>query len=107
MLSLPHAVRRLKAGRVMIREGDRPDESRLVVSGFVFRHKLTGDGARQIVSVHIPGEIVDLHNSFLDVADHTVQALTDVEVALIPRPALRTLNAPHPELARAMCSPKL
>lgn len=107
ILSLPCWLRRVKAGAHLVREGDRPDESRLVVSGLAFRHKLTGDGARQIVSIHVPGEVIDLHNSFLDVADHNVQALTDVEVALIPREVLRELNAAHPDVARGMLTEAL
>ncbi len=100
-------MRRVAAGAHLVREGERPDESRLVVAGLAYRHKLTRQGARQIVSIHIPGEVIDLHNSFLDVADHNVQALTDVEVALIPRAALRELNASHPEIARAFLTEAL
>ena len=48
----------------------------VIVTGFAFRHKLTADGDRQIVSVHIPGDFVDLEGALLNVADHNVQTLT-------------------------------
>lgn len=85
-----------------MREGQHPNESRVVVTGFVYRQKLARSGARQIVSMHLPGEIVDMHNSFLKVADHNVQALTRSEVALVPRSALAELADSHPDAARAL-----
>jgi hypothetical protein len=30
------------------------------------RHKIVGGGSRQIVAIHMKGEIVDLQNSLLD-----------------------------------------
>ena len=48
------------------------------------RHKLAGNGDRQILSFHMHGDIVDLQNSLLGIADHNVQMLTPGEVALIP-----------------------
>ena len=32
----------------------------LLVDGFAFRQKIVGNGNRQIISFHIPGEFVDL-----------------------------------------------
>ncbi len=101
-MSLEHDLRSLKRGECLVEEGEQPDDCRLIGSGFVYRNKLTCDGKRQIVSIHLAGEIVDLHNSFLNVADHNVQALTDVEVALIPRAAMRRLSVDYPAIARAL-----
>jgi CRP-like cAMP-binding protein len=54
-----------------------------LVTGFAFRQKLAGDGARQIVALHIPGDALDFQNLFLDVSDHSVQMLTRGEVAFV------------------------
>ena len=86
----------------IVREGERPDRSCLLLSGFAFRHKVTVEGARQIVSVHIPGDFLDLDAALLNVADHNVQALTRCETAFIPRNAVRALIASHPRVAMAM-----
>jgi CRP-like cAMP-binding protein len=99
---LPHRLQVLEAHAYLVREGQRPERSSLILSGFAYRHKLTVEGARQIVSVHIPGDFVDLEGALLNVADHNVQALTRCEAALIPREAMRSLILSHPRVAMAM-----
>lgn len=74
----------------------------MLLSGFAYRHKLTGEGARQILSLHIPGDPLDFQNIFLDEADHNLQMLTRAEVAEIPRSALHDIIAKEPEVARAL-----
>jgi CRP-like cAMP-binding protein len=74
----------------------------LLLSGYAYRHKVTGDGQRQIMAIHLPGEFLDLQNSFLGVADHNVQALTRCEIAVLPVVALQELAESHPLVGRAM-----
>jgi CRP-like cAMP-binding protein len=102
LLNLPHTIKAMEAGRYMVREGAPTDTSVLILSGVAFRHKLTIDGARQIVSIHIAGDFVDLEGSLLAVADHNVQALTRCEVAVIPSHALIAFIDTHPQIGRAM-----
>ena len=63
---------------------------------------MTGEGARQIVAIHIPGEALNLQSLFLDEADHSVQALTRSDVALISRSAIRAVMSARPTVAHAM-----
>ena len=86
--ALPHEVRRIEHGRYIAREGDVPTHCCLLVSGFAMRHKIVGDGARQIVNIHMAGDMVDLQNALLGVADHNVQALTTMTAAFMRRDAL-------------------
>jgi CRP-like cAMP-binding protein len=58
--------------------------------------------AQQIISLHIPGEFVDLQNCLLPVADHNVQSLDPSELAMIPKAALLDLTNRYPNLAKAM-----
>jgi CRP-like cAMP-binding protein len=102
LAALPHVMRSLDPGQYLVREGDRPEYCSIMVSGFSYRHKVTGDGARQIMSVHLPGEFIDLHNLFLDISDHNVQALTRSDVAFVPRAAVREASEAFPNLGRAM-----
>lgn len=97
-------VRRITLERLryLVREGDRPDQSCLLLAGFAFRQKLTSDGARQILSIHIPGDFVDLQGSLLNLADHNVQALTRCEVGVIARSDLRALFLDRPAIAQAL-----
>lgn len=102
LLDLPYSTRSLSAGSYIVREGDRPSHSCLLVSGFAYRHKVVGDGGRQIVAIHMKGDLVDLQNSLLRTADHNVQALSTVEVAFIPREAIRILAFARPNVGMAM-----
>jgi CRP-like cAMP-binding protein len=101
-LALPASVKRLDAGSYIVREADIARSCCVLLTGFAYRHKVVGDGARQILSIHIPGDMVDLHNAFLGIADHNVQMLTVGEVALIPAKAVQDIAYSHPAIARAM-----
>jgi CRP-like cAMP-binding protein len=102
LLGLPHQVRKLAAGGHLVRDGDVPEFCSLLLSGFAYRYKITGDGARQIISIHMPGEFVDLQHSFLRVADTSVQTLTEADVAFIPCQAVQELALRHSAIGRAL-----
>ena len=91
ILALPYVLRTLEPHAYTIREGDRPDHCAVLLSGFAFRQKLTSDGRRQIVALHIPGEALDFQHLFLDEADHNVQMLTRGEIAVVSREDLQAL----------------
>ena len=102
VLALPHTVRSLDNGQYIIWDGDKPQHSCLLLDGFAYRHKLAGNGSRQILSIHMKGDIVDLQNSLLGIADHNVQMLTAGEVAMIPVEAMRSVAFDHPKVGMAM-----
>jgi len=102
ILALPFGLRKVQAGQFLVWDGDRPQHTCLLVSGFAYRHKLAGNGGRQIVSIHMRGDIVDLQNSLLGTADHNVQMLTAGEIAVIPVEAMRELAYKHPSVGMAM-----
>jgi CRP-like cAMP-binding protein len=102
ILALPYTPRTLEAATYLVREGDLPLHCGVILSGFAYRQKLTGDGQRQIISIHIPGEAVDFQNLFLDVADHSVQMLTRGEVALVARKDFQGLVDSRPGIGHAI-----
>ena len=102
LLSLPHSLKTIEAQHYIVREGDKPTHSCLQLSGLTFRQKLVATGARQIVSIHMSGDLVDLQNSLLGVADHNVQALTLSKVAFIPREAILDLAFDRPVIGKAL-----
>jgi CRP-like cAMP-binding protein len=102
LLALPHKVAKLTPSEYIVREGLETSHSCLLLSGFAFRQKITVDGARSINSVHMRGDVVDLQNSLLGVADHSVQALTHADVAYIPRGAIVDLAIEYPNIGMAM-----
>lgn len=99
--SLRHSVRDLPASAYLLREDDKPGDCAVLLHGIVFRQKMSRNGARQIVALQFPGDPLDLQHLFLDCADHSVQALTDIRVAMVPRIILRDIAAAYPAIARA------
>ena len=102
ILALPWAKRTIEPQGYIVREGDIPVLCGVLLSGFAFRQKLTGDGSRQIVSLHVPGDPLDFQNFYLEESDHNVQALTRAEVAFIDRGELRQLARARPGIGQAI-----
>lgn len=102
ILALPHRRREAARDQHLVRDGERPENCSLLLEGFAFRHKVTRDGARQIISIHLPGELVDLQNCLLGTADHNVQTLTRAVLVVIPKAAIQELLDRHPAVSRAM-----
>lgn len=100
--ALPYTLRTVDPASYLVREGERPERCPFIVAGFAYRQKLTSDGARQIISIQIPGDFTDLQNLFLRESDHNVQALTRATIADISIPALRELVLTRPAVAKAM-----
>lgn len=102
ILALPHRIRTLSSHDFIVREGNHSDHSCILLSGFAVRHKITGRGGRQIMSLHMVGDLVDLQNSLLTVADHNVQAVSPVVAAFVPVGAIKAIATNHVAVGRAM-----
>lgn len=102
ILDLPHRLRKLEAQSYVVREGDRPERCAVILEGYAFRHKLTGNGARQILAINIPGEAVDFQNLFLGESDHNVQMLTRGTIAELSREDVEQLALSHSAVGRAI-----
>jgi CRP-like cAMP-binding protein len=100
--ALPWSERTFGRDSYVVREGEPTTSCALLLRGFAFRQKLVSHGARQIISIHIPGEFVDLQNSLLQVSDHNVQTLGRASFAMVSKNALLDLSAAHPNVARAI-----
>lgn len=59
LLALPFGLRTFEPSAYLVRDGMPPDKFTVLISGFAYSQKLTRDGTRQIVSLHIPGEALD------------------------------------------------
>jgi CRP-like cAMP-binding protein len=102
IMELPVRLRRLDAGSYLVREGDLPTHCCILIDGFAYRQKITGEGARQILAVCIPGDAIDFQNMFLDISDHGVQTLNRTIVADIPREDLQRLVLRRPATGSAI-----
>lgn len=102
LLTLPHRIKRVEPHAYLVREFDRPAHSCLLLNGFAMRHKMVAGGHRQILAIHMKGELVDLQNSFLGQADHSVQMLTAGKVALLAKADVEKLAFDRPAIGLAM-----
>jgi CRP-like cAMP-binding protein len=90
------------SGADLVREGDRPQVSMLVLDGFTTRYHDSPDGTRQITAIHIPGDFVDLHSFLLKEMDHSVGALSHCRVLRFPHARLIELTEKYPHLTRLL-----
>lgn len=102
VLALPYKITTVQPGDYIVRQDDRPSHSCLLLSGFACRQKIARDGGRSISAIHMEGDVVDLQNTLLGLADHSVQALTAATVALIPRTSIAELAFGTPTAGMAM-----
>lgn len=100
--ALPFTVKKMARHVTFVREGKPTTHSCVLLSGYAIRSKIVARGERQILSIHMKGEMVDLQNSLLETADHSVEMLTAGKVAMIPREDILRLSAERPMVGRAM-----
>ena len=102
LLDLPHHLVTIDRQKPIVREGDAVSHCWLVLSGFCVRYKYVGTGGRQIVSIHMMGDLVDLQNALLGVADHGLQTLTECRMAKLPIQHIRQLTDTRPAIKDAL-----
>ncbi|MER2268682.1 Crp/Fnr family transcriptional regulator [Methylobacterium oxalidis] len=97
--SLPAKTRVLKPGQDIVRDGDKPSQCCLLLSGWACRYKQLENGRRQIFSFHIPGDIPDLQSLHIHTMNHSLATLTESTVAFIQHESLLDLIERFPRLA--------
>src|SRR5262245_30459767 len=100
--SLPSHHRQVRAHRDIVADGDWPAELSLITDGFACRYKLLADGARQIMSVLIPGDVCDLCALLTGRMDHGVAAINNNQIATIPRQKIFDVIEQYPRIGQAL-----
>ena len=100
--TLPIKSKFFSRGEVIAGQGSCPDESALLLEGFAFRYKVLQSGSRQIVSVQIPGDFVDLHSLLLRPLDHAVAAASPAQIGRVSHASLKQLIEKHPRLGLSL-----
>src|SRR5262245_37851209 len=95
-------IRTLGPHEDLVREGDRPAEINLMLSGWACRHKHLEDGRRQIIAFFLPGDLCDHHIFILKEMDHSVSTITPVRIASISRDAFEEATLKHPRITQAL-----
>jgi len=102
LMDLSSIVREVSPGEIIVHEGDEPSQACLILDGLLCRYKITGQGARQIHSFHIAGDIPDLQSLLLAHMDHSISVLRPSVLAIIPHHGLHQLIAAHPDVGRML-----
>ena len=95
-------TRKLQTDEDLIREGDEPEASALVLEGMVARYHAMASGKRQYLSFHLTGDMPDAQTLFLDKMDHAVCAVGKAVLALIAHEDILTLFKQRPALGFAI-----
>lgn len=98
---LPVQIMTLKPDQDIVRIGDRPSQSCLILKGFTCVYKLTSEGKRQIMSLHFPGDIPDLQSLHLKVMDISIASISPCTVGFVQHEDLRRICERYPSLAAA------
>lgn len=101
ILDLPFVPAQVRANHDFVRQGERLTHSCFVLDGVVGSFKQDSDGNRQIVSVFINGDMVDLHSVVVPEAPSALQALTSSTILRVPHSALRQLARDRPNIGEA------
>ena len=101
LLGMPMQIETIRADQDIVREGDRPTRSCLILEGYAATYKVTPTGKRQIVAFHISGDIPDLQSAQLEVLDTSLGTLTPARVAFVRHEVINEVCERHYRLARA------
>ncbi len=99
---LPVQVQVLQADQDIVRIGDRPTQCCLLLEGFTCVYKLTSEGKRQIMALHVPGDMPDLQSLHLTVMDNSLATICSCTVGFITHDDLRRVCERYPRIAAAL-----
>lgn len=99
LLGKAHSVDK---GKDIIIEGYEYKELNIVVSGIAIRYKLLHQGARQIINIIIPSDIIGFPASFFKCAVFSVMAVTRMSLHRIPLDAFKDLCRKRGNIATAL-----
>lgn len=90
------------AGCDLIHQGQSDQAAYILASGWACSYKLLPDGQRQVVDFQVPGDFLGLRSVLLNVSDHSIEPVTDIEVTEVHVTDLLDAFAQTPRLATAV-----
>jgi CRP-like cAMP-binding protein len=99
---LPMQVTVFKADQDIVRVGDRPSQCCLLLEGYTCVYKLTAEGKRQIMALHVPGDIPDLQSLHLKVLDNSIATICPCTLGFIQHEDLRRVCERYPRITAAL-----
>ncbi len=104
IVARPEAI---AAGTHLAWPGERTDRVSILLDGWACRYKSDARGERQIVAIHLPGDMIDLHAIWLGWSDHGSLSLSTSQVARVPHGEILELIDDSPTIARALLTEAL
>ena len=86
-------------GSEIIAAGQDQAELYTLYAGWAIRCKTLPDGRRQILNILLPGDLIGLQGAMFEAAAYSVEAITEVQLCLLPRRKMWSLFENMPELA--------
>lgn len=108
--SLPEEIATYETSSRIVQAGSVCGRSTLLLEGFIIRglERLNGEGEkRSALSLHVPGDFVDLHCFALKRLDHNVDTVGPARIAYVPHEKLQEVLRDMPHLARLLWSSTL
>ncbi len=108
--ALPDEIVTFENSTRIVRAGTVSNRSTLLVEGFIVRGLDEADGTgegRSALSVHVPGDFVDLHCFALKRLDHNVDTIGPARLAFVSHETLQGVLREKPHLARLLWSSTL
>ena len=89
----------VEAGGTILLEGTASAHLFTVKEGWGYRYKILEDGRRQVLNYIVPGDLVGLQGTLTGEMQHSVEALTPMELCIFERDRIGELFQNHSGLA--------
>ncbi|WP_104203686.1 Crp/Fnr family transcriptional regulator [Billgrantia saliphila] len=99
---LPVQGKALKPDEDLVRIGESPTRCCLILEGFMCMYKVTSAGNRQILALHVPGDLPDLQSLHLKVMDMSIAPVSPCKVGLIQHEEIYRICERYPRLTAAL-----
>ncbi|MGP8291738.1 Crp/Fnr family transcriptional regulator [Vreelandella zhanjiangensis] len=98
---LPIQTKEMKTHQDIVKEGEYPSQCCMVLEGATCTYKVTIDGKRQILALHVPGDMPDLQSLHLKVLDINIASISTCKLGFIQHIDLLCLLERFPRLIAA------
>lgn len=101
LAKMPTTIGHYASHEDILRKGDQPTSCCLLLQGYLcWKDADRREG--QITSIHVPGDIPDLHTIYSPTVESNLSALGSAVVAFVPHTFFRDISAQSPQMSRAL-----
>lgn len=86
----------------LVEPGEVVGGLQVMLEGWACSWRLAPNGRRQIVAIHLPGDVCDFNMLLTTAADSGIDAIDSVRVARLSRSTLNALAQEHPAITRGL-----